>query len=209
MAACAEDGSANTRAVPTSVSTGRSRRAIGMAGEPIGVLIREASPAVRTAAGLSSPAGAFLGLAEKLSGLVGVGQDLKPAHLFVAAEAPDVDDGHLGALIALLDVRMSEHDYRVAVLIELVRAQRELVPGADGLLNSLESLVPALARTTTRQLLRIAALPREVVSPVGQRALNVPLRELVVALAQQVGLAGHLEMPPSGSRLRGTRSERG
>jgi hypothetical protein len=75
-----------------------------MAGEPIGVLIREASPAVRTGARGPSPRRRVLGLTEKLSGLVGIGQDLEPADLFVAAEPPDVDDWHLSALIALLDV---------------------------------------------------------------------------------------------------------
>src|SRR5215207_8674381 len=92
---------------------------------------------------------------------------------------------------------MPEDDNRVAVLVKLVGGQLEVVPCAHGLLEDRDCLILALVRPAAGHVLRVAALPGEIVCPVGQRALDVPLRELLIALAQQVDLARHIDMPPS------------
>src|SRR5215213_836956 len=98
-------------------------------------------------------------------------------------------DGQLGALVTLLNVRVAEHDDRVAVLKELVGGERELVPRPDGLLKDRDGRVLALVRPPTRHVLRVPSLPREVLRPVRQRGLEVSLRELLIALTQEVSLA--------------------
>src|SRR5215210_5402617 len=91
---------------------------------------------------------------------------------------------------------MAEHDDRVAILEELVGDQVEFVPGPDRLLQNLHRSVLALVRAAPGHVLRIATLPDEIVGPVGQRSLDVSLRELLIALPQQVALAGHCDTSP-------------
>src|SRR5215210_9398987 len=104
-------------------------------------------------------------------------------------------DGQPGALVTLLDIGVAEHDDRVAVLKELVGSERELVPRPNSLLKDRDGRVLTLVRPPTGHVFGIPALPREVLRPVRQRRLQVALRELLVALAQQAGLASHYGTP--------------
>src|SRR5215210_2789164 len=160
--------------------------------------MRSRSTARRGATWISDPAAS--GLAQQTGALQRVGEDLQPADLIVAAEPPDMHDGQLGALVTLLDVRVAEHDDRVVVLKELVGRERELVPRPDGLLEDRDGRVLALVRAPTGHVFGVPSLPREVLRPVRQGGLEVSLRELLVALAQQVGLASHLRHPRCSER---------
>src|SRR5215210_9307794 len=109
-------------------------------------------------------------------------------------------DGQPGALVTLLDIRVAEHDDRVAILKELVGSERELVPRPNSLLKDRDGRLLTLVRPPTGQVFGVAPLPREVLRPVRQRRLQVALRELLVALAQQVGLASHCGTPVAQER---------
>jgi hypothetical protein len=88
---------------------------------------------------LSSPCLKASGDAEDPCALEGVGEDLQATDLLVAAIAPDVHDGQPLGPLALRQVGVPEHDDGVALLDELVRAQLELVPRPNRLLEDLDA----------------------------------------------------------------------
>src|SRR2546423_6524112 len=91
-------------------------------------------------------------------------------------------------------MRVTECDHRVAVLVELVHVERELVPRTDRLLQRLERLVLALVLAAAGQVLP-AAVPHDVVCPVLGGTFYVAVRELLVRLLRPVEVACHARLP--------------